>query len=99
MKDLPVGLPECGEFDELFPVAWKEAYYRAHFDRSVGGYVCPDCRKVFKGTAGFRLLHGDHVIPRSLGGKTVWENLALRCGPCNYTKSNRLISLKTQTIN
>lgn len=31
----------------------------------------------------------DHVIPRSKGGKTVWENIALSCGKCNRKKGNR----------
>ncbi|MEH2420370.1 MAG: HNH endonuclease signature motif containing protein [Nostoc sp.] len=35
-------------------------------------------------------MHGDHIIPRSRGGLTVWENLTLRCGQCNLLKSNKL---------
>jgi len=56
----------------------------------LGGYICPDCKQVFAGPSGFRRLHGDHIIPRSRGGPTVWENLILRCGPCNIAKSNKL---------
>lgn len=32
----------------------------------------------------------DHVIPRSRGGKSVWENIVASCGPCNRRKGNRL---------
>ena len=32
----------------------------------------------------------DHVIPRSKGGTTLWENVVTACGPCNLHKSNRL---------
>jgi 5-methylcytosine-specific restriction endonuclease McrA len=32
----------------------------------------------------------DHVIPRSRGGKTTWENIVTACVPCNKQKSNRL---------
>jgi|PlaIllAssembly_1097288.scaffolds.fasta_scaffold52347_1 5-methylcytosine-specific restriction endonuclease McrA len=32
----------------------------------------------------------DHVIPRSRGGKTVWENIVMACWPCNDAKRNRL---------
>jgi 5-methylcytosine-specific restriction endonuclease McrA len=32
----------------------------------------------------------DHVIPRSRGGKSVWENIVAACGPCNRRKGNRL---------
>jgi len=31
----------------------------------------------------------DHVIPRSRGGETRWENVTTACGPCNRQKGNR----------
>lgn len=31
----------------------------------------------------------DHVIPRSRGGKTTWENIVTACVPCNKKKSDR----------
>ena len=31
----------------------------------------------------------DHVIPRRLGGKTSWENIATACAPCNMRKGGR----------
>lgn len=31
----------------------------------------------------------DHVVPRSLGGRTVWENLVCACVRCNVRKGNR----------
>ena len=31
----------------------------------------------------------DHVVPRSHGGPTDWENIVLACLPCNQTKANR----------
>ena len=30
----------------------------------------------------------DHVLPRSHGGTSTWENLAAACAPCNLKKSN-----------
>jgi hypothetical protein len=36
------------------------------------------------------VLHVDHIIPVSRGGKTVLENLQALCEPCNLGKSNRL---------
>lgn len=30
----------------------------------------------------------DHVIPRSKGGKTVWNNVVVACSPCNLKKGN-----------
>ena len=34
----------------------------------------------------------DHVIPRSKGGRTTWENVVAACSPCNLRKGNRLPS-------
>ena len=30
----------------------------------------------------------DHVIPRSRGGRSVWENIVASCAPCNRKKGN-----------
>ena len=32
----------------------------------------------------------DHVIPRSKGGLTTWENVCAACSPCNLRKGNKL---------
>ena len=32
----------------------------------------------------------DHVIPRSRGGRTTWENVVAACAPCNLRKAGRL---------
>lgn len=32
----------------------------------------------------------DHVIPRSKGGNTSWENVVAACSPCNLRKGGRL---------
>jgi 5-methylcytosine-specific restriction endonuclease McrA len=34
----------------------------------------------------------DHVIPRSQGGKTRWENVVVCCLPCNQKKGSRTIA-------
>lgn len=88
MTSLPTNLPLCDPSSSLFPQEWKEAYFRRHLNLSLGGYVCPDCQNIFSGIKGFRQLEGDHIFPRSKGGLTVWENLTLRCKPCNLQKSN-----------
>jgi 5-methylcytosine-specific restriction endonuclease McrA len=31
----------------------------------------------------------DHVIPRSRGGRTSWENIVTACAPCNLSKGGR----------
>ena len=32
----------------------------------------------------------DHVVPRSRGGRTSWENVVTACGACNLRKGNRM---------
>ena len=32
----------------------------------------------------------DHVVPRSRGGRTSWENVVTACSRCNLAKGNRL---------
>lgn len=90
MTQLPCNLEPCDPNDRFFPIAWKEAYYRRHYDNIKGGYVCPDCKNVFSGVNGFRMLHGDHIVPYTQGGLTVWDNFTLRCGRCNIDKSDKL---------
>lgn len=34
-------------------------------------------------------LNYDHVVPRSRGGRTVWENIVTACYPCNEKKGDR----------
>lgn len=34
-------------------------------------------------------LNYDHVIPRSRGGKTCWENIVMACYACNSRKADR----------
>lgn len=36
-----------------------------------------------------RRLTYDHVVPRSQGGRTVWENIVTCCIPCNAKKGGR----------
>ncbi len=32
----------------------------------------------------------DHVVPRSRGGRTTWENVVAACADCNMRKGNRI---------
>jgi len=32
----------------------------------------------------------DHVIPRSKGGQTTWENVVAACAPCNLKKGDKM---------
>jgi 5-methylcytosine-specific restriction endonuclease McrA len=56
---------------------------RALFARD--GWRCVYCGS----TAGRLTL--DHVIPRSRGGESIWENVVTACAPCNHQKGNRTL--------
>ncbi len=49
------------------------------------GYTCQYCGR----TLPAKELTLDHVIPRSRGGTTSWENLVTCCIECNNKKGNR----------
>lgn len=36
------------------------------------------------------VLTRDHIIPRSKGGGTQWDNIQLACAPCNERKGDSL---------
>ena len=40
----------------------------------------------------------DHVVPRSRGGDSVWENVVTSCAPCNHKKGNRLLAEAKMTL-
>ena len=47
-------------------------------------------RCVYCGETGGRLTL-DHVVPRSKGGGSEWENVVTSCAPCNLRKGDRLL--------
>ena len=52
------------------------------------GFCCQYCDKPFLAND----LTFDHVIPRSRGGKTNWENVVTACTKCNLQKANKMPS-------
>src|SRR6186713_1388272 len=50
-----------------------------------------DWRCVYCGTTAGRLTL-DHVVPRSRGGDSTWENVVTSCAPCNLRKGNRTLA-------
>jgi 5-methylcytosine-specific restriction endonuclease McrA len=55
---------------------------RALFARD--GHQCVYCGSTTRLTL-------DHVVPRSRGGDSAWENVVTSCAPCNLRKGNRLL--------
>ena len=60
------------------PVSRRTVLARDH-------YTCQYCGK----QPGKGNLTLDHVLPRSRGGETTWENVVAACGPCNRRKGDR----------
>lgn len=48
-------------------------------------FTCQFCGQVFPSED----LTFDHVVPRSRGGKTTWENIVTACVACNKAKADR----------
>jgi 5-methylcytosine-specific restriction endonuclease McrA len=48
-------------------------------------HTCQYCKQCFPGLR----LTLDHVIPKSRGGLSIWENLVTSCRECNAKKANR----------
>src|SRR5262252_1412741 len=63
---------------------------KIHFSRRTiykrDGLRCQYCHKKFPSEE----LTIDHITPRSLGGKTTWENCCLACIACNKAKADRM---------
>ena len=51
-------------------------------------FSCQYCGDIFTSND----LTFDHVIPKSKGGKTKWENVVAACSKCNLRKSDLLLS-------
>ncbi len=68
----------------------KLPQHQIHFSRRTiykrDGNTCMYCHK----KPGTEELTIDHVIPRSAGGQTTWDNCVLACVDCNSKKANRM---------
>lgn len=51
------------------------------------GHTCQYCGQKDKGSQ----LTIDHIVPRSRGGTTSWQNCVTACSPCNRRKGDRLL--------
>jgi hypothetical protein len=67
---------------DYIPVALRRKVH-AHFLERCGYCKTPESLTVVT-------FEVEHIIPRSLGGLTEFENLCLACPSCNRFKSNRL---------
>ena len=79
-------LPSVVSLKDFIPLPDKVAFTRFNvFLRDK--FICQYCTKSFK----VEQLTFDHVLPRSKGGKTTWENVVTSCRHCNTQKGNRTL--------
>ncbi len=80
-----IRLPSVISLKEYIPAARRPAFTRFNVflrDR----FTCQYCNQPFPTPE----LTFDHVIPRSRGGRTTWDNVVTSCSACNLRKGNRL---------
>lgn len=97
MEDHPAGFIRTPEFKIAIPeVIALRLYDRLpHMDvkftrRNIYehyNYRCCYCGKKFP----THELNLEHVVPRSRGGKSTWDNVVTSCVSCNLQKGNKLI--------
>ena len=78
-------LPSVISLKEYVPQMRKPAFTRFNVflrDR----FACQYCGVALPSQE----LTFDHVIPRSRGGRTTWENVVTACAPCNLKKGGRM---------
>lgn len=82
---LELKLPSVLALKEYIPAVRRPAFTRFNVylrDR----WVCQYCDIRFKTNE----LTFDHVIPRSRGGQSSWDNIVTACKACNTRKGNRM---------
>ncbi|MDJ0389370.1 HNH endonuclease [Roseomonas sp. E05] len=80
-----IRLPSVIALKEYIPAARRPAFTRFNvFLRD--SFTCVYCGAEHP----THELTFDHVIPRSRGGRTSWENVVTACGPCNLRKGSKL---------
>ena len=80
-----MSLPSVISLKEYIPTSRRPAFTRFNVflrDR----FACQYCGEALP----THDLTFDHVIPRSRGGRTTWDNVVTACSPCNLVKGNHM---------
>ena len=80
-------LPEVIVLQTYDSIPCKEVPFSRRNIYRRDNYTCQYCGKRFHAED----LTIDHVIPKSRGGKTTWENCVLACAACNLRKGDRTL--------
>ena len=80
-----IPLPSVIALKQYVPLHRRPAFTRFNvFLRD--SFACQYCGSEFKAED----LTFDHMIPRSRGGRTTWDNVVTACAPCNLRKGHRM---------
>lgn len=82
---LAMKLPSVIALKEYVTPARKPAFTRFNLYLR-DEWTCQYCGQVHR----THELTFDHVIPRSKGGRTSWENIVAACRPCNTQKGDKM---------
>ena len=85
LPDIPPFLQGTIRSIAALPVLLLIARFRGVNIFARDGNQCQFCGKKFPTSE----LSLDHVVPRSQGGKTTWENIVCACVDCNVRKGGR----------
>jgi 5-methylcytosine-specific restriction endonuclease McrA len=82
---LVINMPAVVRLVSSFKRIKKEAAFTKNNIFARDKWTCQYCSKKLSQDE----LTFDHVLPRSRGGETRWENIVTACHPCNNRKGNR----------
>lgn len=80
----PVQVPEIIVLSEYGEIPLRHMNYSKYSIFKRDKYTCQYCGS----QPGREHVTIDHVLPKSRGGKTGWENCVTSCEPCNANKAN-----------
>lgn len=84
-ETMRIAIPECIRLTRYDRIPRNEVVFTKRNIMEHYGYKCCYCGHKFKASE----LNFDHVIPKSKGGKTNWENIVTSCFPCNSKKDDK----------
>ncbi len=79
-------MPSVIRLRRYVPYTAQRSYFYRKLLRHYPHLRCQYCERVVAAHE----VTWDHIVPRSRGGPTRWDNLAIACADCNRYKGNRL---------
>ncbi|RME02578.1 MAG: HNH endonuclease [Planctomycetota bacterium] len=83
-----IPLPEVIRLNHYNGIPYQEPALSKHNICLRDNYTCQYCNHRLRKEE----ITIDHIIPRSKGGKTTWENCVVACKKCNKIKGNKMLS-------